>query len=257
MKDERNDYKLAAATQALPRTVRVAERLRAFVDWIGRRGAWLSIPVVLVTCVDVVIRKLAYEDEAGNLHSLQLWLTEHFGRMFESTLLQELEWHFHAGLFLLVLGYGMIYNTHVRIDLIRENLAFRKQAWLELLGLSVFMIPFCAVVIWFAVDYTYTSYTTNEISVSTVGMTHRWIIKSMMVIGLIIALISGIAVWLQVYAVLWGPQDLRFPLMTLDWPEEAGTRIEGKERIKLEESMDTLAVPDEALRERTAKILSG
>jgi hypothetical protein len=35
--------------------------------------------------------------------------------------------------------------------------------------------------------------------------------------------------------VLWGPQNIRFPLMTLEWPEEAGATIEGKERIKLEE----------------------
>jgi hypothetical protein len=35
--------------------------------------------------------------------------------------------------------------------------------------------------------------------------------------------------------VLWGPQHIRFPLMTLEWPEEAGTKIEGKERLDLEE----------------------
>jgi hypothetical protein len=35
--------------------------------------------------------------------------------------------------------------------------------------------------------------------------------------------------------VLWGPQNIRFPLMTLDWPEEEGEKIEGKERIKLED----------------------
>jgi hypothetical protein len=34
---------------------------------------------------------------------------------------------------------------------------------------------------------------------------------------------------------LWGPQNIRFPLMTLDWPEEEGEKLEGKERIKLEE----------------------
>jgi len=34
-------------------------------------------------------------------------------------------------------------------------------------------------------------------------------------------------------------------------------RIEGKERVKLEESMDALTAPDEKLRERTSKILSG
>ena len=53
--------------------------------------------------------------------------------------------------------------------------------------------------------------------------------------GLVVAAVAGIAVWLQVAIVLWGPQDLRFPLMTLEWPEEEGTKIEGKERIKLEE----------------------
>ena len=52
--------------------------------------------------------------------------------------------------------------------------------------------------------------------------------------GLVVAAISGIAVWLQVVTILWGPQDLRFPLMTLEWPEE-DAKIEGKERIKLED----------------------
>ncbi len=65
-------------------------------------------------------------------------------------MLQELEWHFHAALFALVLGYGLIYNTHVRIDLIRDNLAFRKKAWLEFLGLTFFMMPYCAIDIYFA-----------------------------------------------------------------------------------------------------------
>ena len=54
-----------------------------------------------------------------------------------------------------MLGYGVIYNTHVRIDLIRDTLGFRKKAWLEFLGLTFFMIPYCAIVIYFAFDYTY------------------------------------------------------------------------------------------------------
>jgi hypothetical protein len=52
------------------------------------------------------------------------------------------------------------------------------------------------------------------------------------VLGLVVALISGIAAWLQVVTILWGPKDLRFPLMTLDWPE-SDAKVEGKERIKL------------------------
>ena len=219
----------------LPASVRVAERLRRFVEFVGRWGAWLILPVVVFTCIDVVGRKIAWRDTDGTLvFSLQIWLQNNIGRMFESTILQEMEWHFHAALFALVLGYGVVYNTHVRIDLIRENLHFRRKAWLELAGLSAFMIPYCAVVIWFAIEYVKASYAVGEVSSSTVGLTHRWLIKTVLVIGLVTALISGIAAWLQAATILWGPQDCRFRLMTLDWPEE-GHKIEGKARIRLEE----------------------
>jgi TRAP-type mannitol/chloroaromatic compound transport system permease small subunit len=218
-----------------PLTVRVAARLRGVVDFIGRWAAWLSIPVVVITCIDVIGRKLAYiDDETGRVHSLQLWLSTNIGRFFDSTVLQELEWHFHAALFALVLGYGVVYNTHVRIDLIRDQLEFRRKAWLEFIGLTFFMLPYCALVIWFALDYAHSSYTVNEISASTVGLTHRWIIKSVLVFGLIVALVSGIAAWLQVATILWGPRELRFPLMTLDWPEQ-DAKIEGKTRVRLED----------------------
>ena len=209
-----------------PITLRVSDALRSFVDCVGRWASWLFVPLIIVTVFDVTARKLVW---------VQIWLVQNLGRIFESTLLQELEWHFHTALFALVLGYGYIYNTHVRVDLVRENLAFRKKAWLELIGLSFFLIPYCAIVIYFAWVYAYDSWAIHEISASQVGLTQRWIIKSVLVFGMVVAVISGIAVWLQVAIVLWGPQDIRFPLMTLEWPEEEGTKIEGKERIKLEE----------------------
>jgi TRAP-type mannitol/chloroaromatic compound transport system permease small subunit len=210
----------------LPTALRISDGLRGFVDFVGRWGSWLILPLILVTVFDVTARKLVW---------IQIWLVEHLGRIFESTLLQELEWHFHTALFALVLGYGYIYNTHVRVDLVRETLSFRKKAWLEFLGLTFFLIPYGAIVIYFALIYAYDSWAISEISASQVGLSHRWIIKSVLVFGLVVAAISGVAVWLQVAIVLWGPQDIRFPLMTLEWPEEEGTRIEGKERIKLEE----------------------
>jgi TRAP-type mannitol/chloroaromatic compound transport system permease small subunit len=209
-----------------PIALRASDALRNLVDVVGRSASWLIVPLIVITVFDVTARKLVW---------IQIWLVEHLGRIFESTLLQELEWHFHTALFALVLGYGYIWNTHVRVDLIRETLAFRKKAWLELIGLTFFMIPYCLIVIWFAWIYAYDSWAIGEISASQVGLSHRWIIKSVLVIGLIIAALSGLAVWLQVAIVLWGPQNARFPLMTLEWPEEEGERLEGKERIKLEE----------------------
>ena len=227
--------KVGAQSGKLPGTVRVAAHLRRFVDFVGAWGCWLIVPVVVLTCIDVIGRKIGYEDEeTGRIYRLQGWLADNLGSVFQSTILQELEWHFHAALFALVLGYGVVYNTHVRIDLIRDSLAFRKKAWLEFIGLTCFMIPYCAIVIYFAFDYTYSSYLINETSASTVGLSHRWIIKSVFVVGMLVAVLSGIAAWLQVATILWGPKDLRFPLMTLDWPE-ADAKIEGKERVRLED----------------------
>ena len=223
-----------AISAAHPATVRLADRIRRVVDFVGGWASWLSLPVVIVTCIDVIARKVRYVDELGNTHSLQLWMKANVGPVFESVILQEMEWHFHAALFALVLGYGLIYNSHVRIDLIRENLTFRKKAWLEFAGLTFLMLPFCALVIWFAYDYVLASYAVQEGSVSTVGLPYRWLIKSVLVIGLLVALLAGIAAWLQVVTILWGSGRLRFPLMTLEWPEE-DRKIEGKERVKLED----------------------
>ena len=214
-----------AERSELPTAIRISDGLRAFVDFVGRWACWLILPLIVVTVFDVTARKMVW---------IQIWLVENLGRIFESTLLQELEWHFHTALFALVLGYGYIYNTHVRVDLVREHLSFRNKAWLELIGLTSFLLPYCAIMIYLAYVYAYDSFMISEISASQVGLSHRWIIKSVLVFGLVVAVISGIAVWLQVAIVLWGPKDVRFPLMTLEWPDEE-SKIEGKERIRLEE----------------------
>jgi TRAP-type mannitol/chloroaromatic compound transport system permease small subunit len=195
------------------------------------------LPLIFITMIDVVIRKMVW---------IQLWLIANVSHVFESTLLQELEWHFHTGLFALVLGYGSIYNSHVRVDLVREHLPFRSKAWLELLGCTLFMLPYLLIVIYFATYFAFDSFEIGEISASTVGLTHRWIIKSILVIGLVVAALAGFAIWLQTVIVLFGPQELRFPLMTIEWPEEE-VRIEGKERVVLDaEAAAALAAEEKA-----------
>ena len=220
----------------LPAAIKLAERLRRVVDWVGRFGTWFILPLVLITCYDVTLRKLKF---------FYVWVLENFGRIwiFESTLLQELEWHMHTVLFALVLGYGYIHNTHVRVDLVRERLPFRRKAWLEFLGTTLFLIPYTLTVIWFASIYAYDAYMSGEISASLVGLSHRWIIKSVLLAGLVFALVAGVAVWLQTVTVLWGNPEHRYPLMTMEWPEFAGQTVEGKRRLVLDEDGNVVVDP--------------
>lgn len=221
---------------AEPGALRLSNGLRSIVDFVGRSASWLLVPLVLITCIDVVARKLIWRATDGSVQGLQVWLVQYVSKYFDSALMQELEWHFHTALFALILGFGTIYNTHVRVDLIRDHVSFRNKVRLEFAGLTFFMLPFLLLTIYFSSAYVMDSYAVSERSASAVGLTHRWVIKSIFVGGLVVATIAGIAVWLQIAYLIWGRQDHRFPLMTLEWPEEAGTKIEGKERIKLEDA---------------------
>jgi TRAP-type mannitol/chloroaromatic compound transport system permease small subunit len=191
---------------------KLSERLRSFVDRVGKLSTFFIIPLVFVTMWDVFCRKLVW---------IQIWLVENLGSIFESTLLQELEWHFHTALFLLVLGYGFTHNRHVRVDFLRENLTFRKKVWIDFFGTSLFMIPWICVLIYFSCIYTRESFIINEISASLVGLSHRWIIKSFLIAGFVCTLLSGIAVWLQTVILLFGRSDYRFQPMTLEMPTES------------------------------------
>lgn len=195
--------------------LRVSERLRRFVAFVGRWGAVFILPLVFVTMYDVLLRKVG---------GFQVWLIERFGQAFESTIIQELEWHFHTALFALVLGYAYVQNRHVRVDLVREKLSFRTQAWIEFLGCTLFMLPYCAIAGYFAASFAWESFLILEKSASTVGLPYRFVIKSVLVLGLGMAMLAGIAVWLQTVIVLFGPRDFRFKLMTLEWPEEVAAK---------------------------------
>lgn len=216
-----------------PALLTLSYALRRFVDTVGKIGAWMAVPLVLITVLDVLIRKMVWKDSAGHIDGVQIWLVNNVSQYFGSTLLQELEWHFHTALFALVLGYGYIYNTHVRVDLIRENLSFRKKIWIEFIGLTMFTLPYCVIVAYFAYIYAYDSFMISEQSASTIGLTNRWIIKSVLVFGLVVAFSAALAVWLQMLLVIVGDPNRRFELMAVEWPEEAGTFIEGKRRLEL------------------------
>ncbi|MGI9523923.1 MAG: TRAP transporter small permease subunit [Hyphomicrobiaceae bacterium] len=247
MSEQSDGQELKRYTDAdRPSTLRVAESLRAVVDRLGKLASWLILPLVLITCFDVIIRKATIRGDNGELiFGVQYFLVNNVSELFGSTLLQELEWHFHTGLFALVLAYGYIYNTHVRVDLVRETLSFRRKAWIEFLGVTFFLIPFCLITTYFALDYAITSFLQNEISASTVGLSNRWIIKSVLVVGLILVVLAGLAVWLQSFQILFGEPNRRFNLMTIEWPEEQGTMIEGKKRIELDDD-DTTPVANNA-----------
>ncbi|MBL4719619.1 MAG: TRAP transporter small permease subunit [Alphaproteobacteria bacterium] len=243
--------------QATPLLLKWSATLGNLASTIGKWATFFMIPMVAITVWDVLQRKIM--KFVGDIMLEQGWLDARnwmydnlLGWLpFQSTLLQELEWHFHVANFALVLGYGYIYNRHVRVDLVREKLSFRKQAWIEFFGVTFFMIPFCLVIAYFSIEYAMSAFDTDEQSASLVGLSHRWAIKSVLVFGLFLAATAGVAVWMQTVFSLFGPKGYEFDHFTIERADEK------LEKRKIIEEMDaTLADGSDAdKRGNSSKLL--
>ena len=188
--------------------VKVSDTLREIVNRVGRAGSWLLVPLVLITMWDVVARKLIW---------IQVYMVANFGSFFESTLMQEMEWHLHTAVFCMVLGYGYTHNRHVRVDFLRENFTFKSQAKVEFFGNIFFMLPFTLICVWFSIIYVIDSYQIAEVSASLVGLSNRWIVKTFLPVGYFFLFLSGLSVMIQLIAVIWGDNKKKLDLMVLDY----------------------------------------
>ena len=94
--------------------LKLAENMRRALEVVALASGWLLVIMAFVTTFDVVARK--------------------FGLQLPYTKLQELEWHFHAAIFSLWMGYCYTINAHPRVDTFTETMSYRHRAWIELAG---------------------------------------------------------------------------------------------------------------------------
>jgi TRAP-type mannitol/chloroaromatic compound transport system permease small subunit len=162
----------------------MAEGLRRMLEVVALVSGWLLLVMALVTCFDVLARKT--------------------GLPVPLTKLQELEWHFHAAIFSLWMGYGYVINAHPRVDSFTEKLTFRRKAWIELFGCLLLALPYVALVAYHSIDFVATSYAVSEQSESPFGLTQRWIIKGIYGAGIWLVLLGILSVLARLIVFLFG-----------------------------------------------------
>jgi TRAP-type mannitol/chloroaromatic compound transport system permease small subunit len=175
--------------------LKMSEGARRLLETIARVSGWLLVVMAAVTCFDVLARKT--------------------GLPAPLTKLQELEWHFHAALFSLWMGYGYTINAHPRVDSYTENLTLQRKAWIELAGCLLFALPYCALVAYHSLDFVASSYLLSEQSDSTVGLRYRWLIKGIYAAGLWLVVLGILSVLGRLIVFLFGRRS----------PEEVNLQI--------------------------------
>lgn len=136
------------------------------------------------------------------------------GRRFFSTgsfKLQELEWHIHGVIALLCFGWTYLANAHVRIDVFSNKMGRNTRLWIEIAAIAAFLIPFMMLLTWFGYDFVLRAFERGESSPGGVGLSYRWIIKSVIPLGAILTILGGLSVLLRTIVALRRPDMLQDP----------------------------------------------
>lgn len=150
---------------------------------IGHVISWLSTLLVLVVCYDVFTRYFLRKSSVG---------------------VQELEWHIFAVLFLLAAAYTLKEDGHVRVDVFYTLLSPRGQAWINLLGGIIFLIPFSILVIWASKGFVGMSWAIQETSPDPGGLPYRYLLKAMVPTGFGLILLQGVSMILRSFCTVIG-----------------------------------------------------
>ncbi len=143
-----------------------------FTDIIGYIAASAMILMLLNVFYDVTMRYIFKDSSIG---------------------MQELEWHLFSIVFLFGMAYSLKENAHVRVDMFYENMKPRRQAFINIIGSFIFILPLSIILIKNGYHFAYEAYELGENSGDPGGLPHRFIIKSVIGISFIFLIIATIS----------------------------------------------------------------
>ncbi len=165
------------------RTIAFADRIDRLNRAIGRTVAWLCLLVVVVQFTVVVMR---YVFGVGSI-----WLTE--------TII-----YGHATLFMLASAWTLREGGHVRVDIFYADASIRRRALVDLCGALLLLLPFMAVLFYFAVPYVGRSWAILEASRETSGLPFVYLLKTLIPAFALLMALQGVAQAIRAAHVLKG-----------------------------------------------------
>ncbi len=152
-----------------------AKQLSKFCDaineWTGRIFSWVIVPLVLLTVMEVILRRF--------LNSPTIWSFEVLKQLY--------------GLhFMIVAGFGLLYGSHVSVDVFTMVLSKKKKAILDIISYVIFFFPFVIVCTWQGYSFAARSWAMKETTWS-VFAPPVYPIKTVIIISFILLFIQGIS----------------------------------------------------------------
>ncbi len=160
--------------------------LSRLIDRLNERVAaaviWLVLIVALVSAGNAVMRKtLSMSSNA--------WL--------------ELQWYLFGAIFLLLSGYTLLRNDHVRVDILSARLTRRRQIWIEIFGVIFFLFPMAVMILVLSWPMFVDAWVQNEMSSNAGGLV-RWPAKLLIPIGFALLCLAGLSHLIKCVGFLMG-----------------------------------------------------
>ncbi|PYN92067.1 MAG: C4-dicarboxylate ABC transporter permease [Candidatus Rokuibacteriota bacterium] len=124
-----------------------------------------------------------------------------------SVFMQEMEWHLFAVSYLLAAGYTMLYDEHVRVDIVYSRWSARKRAWANFIFAFLFFFPSVFLVMYATIPFLRNSFMLNEGSPDPGGVPARWVLKSVIIIGFGLLGLQGVSETIKNFYVAMGWEE--------------------------------------------------
>lgn len=165
--------------------VRLADGIDGLNERIGRFTYWLVLLMVLV----------------GAYNALARYMDRYTGLGLSSNSYIELQWYLFSIVFLLGAAYALKHEAHVRVDVLYGRLGPRGQAWINIAGTVLFLIPFCLLMIVVSWPAVMNSWRVLEMSPDPGGLP-RYPIKTIIPIAFVLLILQGVSMLVRQVVVL-------------------------------------------------------
>lgn len=156
--------------------LRISQWIDNFSEWCGKFSYGLVLLMIMVGVWNVVGR----------------YLGKAMGENLTSNFFLELQWYIFDVIFFMGAAYGLKNNSHVRVDVFYKDFSPKRKALVNILGVVLFLIPFCGVIIYFSWQYVINSWQIGEVSGDDGGLP-RYPIKTMIVVSPILLIMQGVS----------------------------------------------------------------
>lgn len=174
----RPSFQQASALSPLESIVRLVDRAN---ELVGRALSWLVLAMVLVTFTVAMLR---YGFALG-----WIWLQETYVWM-------------HGVIIMVGVGYTLLHDAHVRVDIFYRSASIRFKAWVNLLGSVFLLLPTVLLVAWTAWPYVLRSWERLETSDQPGGLPGLYLLKSAILVFVALLALQGLALLLRSLLVL-------------------------------------------------------